>query len=202
MIRNIHRTSAAVLLLFVAAHIGNHLAALVGLGAHEATMRALRVIYRHPLIEPLLLLAVMVQITTGLIQFVRGWRVRSGRVAWLQAWSGFYLFLFLAIHVTAVLAGRGGGLDTNFHFAAAGMHAGLAGFFAPYYFTAVAALFTHLGCAAYWWLTGRGRETAAGRALAAMIVTGVLLAALIVALLAGAIVPVTIPPAYLASFAG
>lgn len=202
MIRTIHRTSGPLLLLFVAAHLGNHLAALWGVEMHGAVMRALRTIYRHPLVEPLLLLAVVVQVTTGLIQVTRGWRTRSGRVAWLQASSGLAIVTFLSIHVSAVLVGRASGLDTGFHFAAAGMHAGLAGFFIPYYFIAVAALFAHLGCAAYWWLTGRGREAAAGRALGAMIVTGVLVASLLVTLLAGGIVPVAIPPAYLASFTG
>lgn len=202
MIRTVHRTSAALLLLFVVAHIGNHLAALNGVDAHGQVMLALRTVYRNPIVEPLLLIAVLVQVTTGLIQFVRGWRIRSGGVARLQAWSGLAIALFLSVHVSAVLMARASGLDTNFHFAAAGMHAGFAGFFIPYYFTAVAALFAHLGCAAYWWLSAQGRPVAARRVLGGMTVTGLAVAGLLVALLAGVIVPVTIPPAYLASFGG
>ena len=83
---------------------------------------------------------------------LRGWKKRSGFVAWRQGGSGIYLALFLLFHVDAALFGLAAlKLDTNFYYAAAGfvlMPYKLL--FAPYYFFAVYALFTHLGCAAYW----------------------------------------------------
>lgn len=105
--------------------------------------------------------------------------------------SGACVALFLAIHVGAVLVGRAGGLDTNFYFAAAGLHVWPAVLlFAPHYFLAVAALFVHLGCA-----LRRGRAVVAVSAGA-----GVVAAATIVAVLMGKVVPVEIPAMYLQTF--
>ena len=97
-----------------------------------------------------------------------------------------------ALCVGAVLVARSlGGLDTNFYFAAAGLHVWpFALFFAPYYFLAVAALFAHVGCA-----LRRGRVVVAWMSGA-----GVVVALLIVATLMGKVVPVAIPTVYLATF--
>jgi hypothetical protein len=66
------------------------------------------------------------------------------------------LALFVLNHVGAVWAGRLVlGLDTNYHFAIAGFHAGYAAFFVPYYFLGVAALFLHIACALAWRLRDR-----------------------------------------------
>jgi hypothetical protein len=114
-------------------------------------------------------------------------------LAWAQAASGAYVALFLAIHVGAVLAGRAGGLDTNFYFAAAGLHVWpFVLFFAPYYFLAVAALFVHLGCA-----LRRGNAVVALSSGAGIVVAGVIVAALM-----GQVVPVEIPAQYLQTFGG
>ena len=201
-LRPLHRANAMLLGLFLAAHLANHLAALGGVGQHIAVMAALRHVYRGPAVEALLLAGVAVQVLSGLAQVVRGWRGRRGFVAWLQAGSGAYLALFLLIHVSAVLSGRASGLDTNFHFAAAGMFvAPFQWFFIPYYSLAVAALFSHLGCAFYWGALDAGAPALARRRLAGMIAAGVVLAAVSVSLLAGRIVPVHIPAPYLAKFA-
>lgn len=190
--RRLHRAAGAILAVFVAVHVANHLAALAGPGAHVRFMEIARRVYRQPLVEALLLACVAVQAASGLKMLWTGRRRRKTVLAWLQAGSGAYLSLFLAIHVGAVLAGRiAGGLDTNFYFAAAGLHVWpFVLFFAPYYFLAVAALFAHLGCAL--------RRGAAVAALAAG--GGVVVAALIVATLMGIVHPVEIPKAYLLTF--
>lgn len=196
-LRHLHRYSAVLLGLFLLAHLANHLAGLAGIDAHIALMERLRVVYRFPLIEALLLAAVGVQVASGITFLVRGWKKRRGAVYALQAVSGGYLAFFFLNHVGAVLVGRTVlDLDTNFHFAAAGMHvAPFHFFFMPYYFLAVLALFTHLGCFLYW---RRLRASPAGarQALALSMTTGAVLGLLIVLMLAGALYPVHIPAEY------
>ena len=120
---------------------------------------------------------------------------------WLQAGSGAYLVFFFLNHVGAVLLGRGVlHLDTNFYFAAAGFHVPpFPFFFAPYYFLAVLALFTHLGCAFYWQLQLKSRSV---RVLAVVLTIGVgfIVSLLIVLSLAGAFYPVHVPPEYKATY--
>ncbi|SDD73750.1 hypothetical protein SAMN05428966_105266 [Massilia sp. PDC64] len=191
--RRVHRTAGAVLAVFLALHVANHLAALAGVDAHIRFMDAARHVVRQPIMEAVLLLGVVLQAASGLRMLWAGRQRRRGALAWLQAGSGAYIALFLAIHVVAVLAGRMSGLDTNFYFAAAGLHVWpFVLFFVPYYFLAVAALFVHVGCA-----LRRG-----GAVVAAFSAVGIVVAGLIVATLMGMVVPVEIPARYLATFAG
>lgn len=179
-LRTLHRASAMALALFLAAHVLGHLAGLAGPAAHQAVLVALRSVYRQPAVEGLLLACVLFQAGSGLTLLGRGWRQRRGAVAWAQAASGALLSLFLLIHVAAVLLARQQGVDTNLQFAAAGLHTPpWQWFFAPYYFLAVLALCTHVGCALYWNLPAPQR----GRALAASVGVGVVLAATLVAML-------------------
>lgn len=199
--RGIHRMSAVLISVFLMLHVANHLVSVVGQAQHIAVMEFLRPFYRNLLVEPLLLLALLVQIATGVPMALRALHAPSGWVGWLQPVSGLYMAFFIIIHVAAVLGGRHVlGLDTNFNFAAAGFHAGAwTWFFAPYYFLAVAALFAHLGCALYWNLT-RSTERQRLRVTVLMAGGGAVLSAAIVLALAGAYYPVNIPAAYLATY--
>ncbi len=202
-LRRLHRLSASVLIVFALAHLSNHLDSMAGIGAHIAFMDAARSVYRQPLVEIVLLACVAFQVGTGLWLLVSGWRRRRGGIAWLQAASGALLAFFLLAHVGAVLAGRAiFQLDTNFYFAAAGFHVPpFAWFFAPYYFLAVVALFTHLGCAAYWYLAGTDARKAK-RALHAMIGIGVVVSLLIVLSLAGLLHGFVLPSEYRVPYLG
>jgi succinate dehydrogenase/fumarate reductase cytochrome b subunit len=196
---NLHRGGALVLAPFLLLHMGNHLVAIRGVDEHIALMNVLRQLYRHPLVEALLLAAVALQLGTGWRQLSAAWRQRASGRRRLQALSGLLLAAFIAIHVAAVLFARHGlGLDTNFHFAAAGMHVPpMAWFFVPYYGLAVVALFTHLGCAAGQRI---GRTNARGGrcALRLAVVGGLATAAAIVAAMLGLIRPYSPPAEYLA----
>ena len=91
-------------------------------------------------------------------------------------------------------------LDTNFYFAAAGFHVPpYPFFFVPYYFLAVVALFTHLGCAAYWQVQDRTRLVRV-LVVAAPVGVSVVLALLIVLLMAGKLQPVEVPAKYKATY--
>lgn len=202
-LRSLHFASALGLGLFLALHLGNHLAGLAGQPVHQAYMAVARTLYRHPVVEPVLLVLVLWQAGSGVTMALRGWRGRRGRVAWLQALSGLYLAVFLINHVGAVLAARAWlGLDTDFRFAAAGFFVPPWGlFFAPYYFLAVFSLFAHLGCAA-WWRLGPQRAALRARVLLAALVLGAGVALALVLALSGQLFPVDIPAAYRAPYGG
>jgi succinate dehydrogenase/fumarate reductase cytochrome b subunit len=200
-LRKLHRLSAGVIATYALVHIANHLVALNGVASHIAFMEVARAVYRAGAVEWVLLAAVVVQIATGLATVLRGWRERRGWVPWLQAGSGVYLAFFLLNHVGAVLYGRTLGLDTNFYYAAAGLHVPpFQFFFAPYYFLAVLALFTHLGCALYWQVQS-GSPTARRLAVAVPTTVGAVLSLMIVLAMAGVFYPVDIPENYKATFA-
>lgn len=186
--RRAHRALAVLLGLFLALHLGNHLAGLAGQDAHKAVQGLLRRVYRHPLVEPLLLLAVAAQLALGAALVLR----RRRRVT-LQTLSGGYLGLFLAVHLAAVLSARAAGTETDLAFAAAGLHAATPWplVFAAYYGLAVLAVFVHVSAPFSRHSPVAGRVTLA---------TGAGVALLLVALLAGLVTPLTIPPALIAAF--
>ncbi len=64
----------------------------------------------------------------------------------LHIWKGFYLAIFLVIHVSVILSGRYIlHLDTNFYFGAAGLSSfPLNLFFIPYYGLAIFSFFGHI----------------------------------------------------------
>lgn len=201
-LRTLHRTSGILIAAFVCIHIANHLASLWGIPVHLAFMEAARVVYRQFAVEAVLLSCVAFQVGSGLWVVVRDWKQRQGVLPWLQAASGAYLAFFLLVHVGAVLYGRLAlRLDTNFYFAAAGFHVPPNQlFFAPYYFFAVLALFTHLGCAIYWQLSGASRIGRTVFMAMAMVIGGIV-SLLIVLSLAGKIQPFEVPAKYKATYA-
>ncbi len=199
-ISKLHRLSAFFVATFAAIHIANHLASLASISAHLKFMEAARILYRAPFTEGALLVCVTFQGASGLWLVFAGWKQRRGAVAWIQAASGFYLALFLLIHLGAVLFGRAVlGLDTNFFYAAAGMHAPpFQYFFVPYYYVAVVALFLHVGCAIYWSgpVAFRGQTLTVGVAA----LGGVVASTLLVMSLAGNIQSFEIPQKYLSTY--
>ena len=194
VLRALHRTSALAIGLYAAMHIANHLVALAGVPAHLAFMDAARVVYRQPVAEAVLLACVAFQGASGVWLLLAGWKARRGALPWLQASSGAYLALFLLIHVAAIFYGRALGLDTNFYYAAAGFQVPpFQYFFAPYYFLAIVALFTHVGCAlARRAPQGRRRALAIGVPM----VAGLVISSLVLACLAGVVHPFDVPAKY------
>ena len=206
--RRLHRIAATALGLYALVHLANHLAALQGIASHIAFMRAVRQATRVPAVEALLLAGVAVQAGSGLLLVLRRRRQRPARpqrrplFERLQEASGLYLAFFLLVHVVSVLAGRTVlGLDTNFYFAAAGLHVWpYPLFFVPYYGLAVAALFTHLACMLRRRLPAGTPLATRDRAAWTGIATGAVLAVLIVGSFSGLFYPIDPPPAYLATF--
>ncbi|GGY40048.1 hypothetical protein [Pseudoduganella albidiflava] len=142
----LHRCSGLLLAAFVCIHLVNHALLAIDAASAFAFMDVFRRIYRQPLVEALLLAAVLAQLATGPM-LARRRTTSAGRAGLLAAASGYYLLFFLLVHVAAVLWGRLGlGLDTDISFAAAGLQAWPSiAFFLPYYFLAVAAFCLHAG---------------------------------------------------------
>ncbi len=198
LLRRIHRSSAVIIMIFALLHISNHLFAISGVANHIAVMNSLRVIYRNPFVEILLLCAVVVQIITGLRLFWTGGNKRSSFLDWVQAFSGLYLAFFLVIHVSAVLVERNVfRLDSNFYFAAAGLlRFPLLLFFVPYYFLSVAAIFTHLGCGLRRAMMARRAEGLGSRMAYLMMLMGIIIAGIIVATFSGLFYEIVLPTEY------
>jgi succinate dehydrogenase/fumarate reductase cytochrome b subunit len=201
-LKNLHRLNAAAIGLFLLVHIANHLVALDGPATHIQVMEWLRLAYRLPILEVILIAGVLGQAWSGvrLLQQRGVWR-RKG-VARLQVYSGAYLALFIVIHLSAIAWGRlVSGLDTNFYFAAAGLNiAPFRIFFVPYYFLAVVALFAHVACALHRLLHRRLAVRQRNTILLAGLGAGILVGASIVAAFSGLVHPFSIPAPYLATF--
>lgn len=202
MLHKLHRISACIIGAYVAIHLFNHLLAIQSIDAHLAFMKAFRHIYRQPLVEILLLACVAFQVTSGIYFIQNRWGQRHGFFDRVQSISGGYLAYFLLVHVASVLYARYSlKLDTNFYFAAAGMHVPPFQFyFLPYYFLAVVAIFGHIACAVHWLARNHFNEVMRNRFGYAVLAIGGIVATLIVTAFAGGFHPVEIPAAYKATY--
>tara|TARA_R110000868_G_scaffold411745_1_gene708506 strand:- start:561 stop:1175 length:615 start_codon:yes stop_codon:yes gene_type:complete len=146
MLKKTHYISGIAITLFVTAHLFNHIYSLFGADFHVALMNNFRIVYRNIIIESILIIAVGIQIVSGLILFSKKRKSATNFFEKLQIWSGFYLALFFVIHLSAVFTGRYIlNLDTNFYFGVAGLNTfPLYFFFVPYYGFAILSFFSHI----------------------------------------------------------
>ncbi len=182
----LHRISAVLLLLFGLAHVGNHLAAVESLKAHVAVQDTLRVVYRQPILEALIVIAALSQVWTGWTLVSRARLQRSNGLRNMQVMAGSFLGMFFLSHLTGVfISGRGiQHVDTTFAWATGGPHGLLTNprspQFIPYYSLAVLALFLHAAYASRWSLApllgpGRALKFCYGVIALGVVVTLVLL---------------------------
>ena len=119
-VRVAHGLSAsAIILLFLALHISNHLLGLFGAETHAAFMKMVRHIYRAKAIEPLLVALVLFQAVSG---FWLSWKYMGERVDRFRAFqlaSGIYLAFYVVGHMDSVfiLARTYLGIETDWAFA-------------------------------------------------------------------------------------
>ncbi|MBU3012686.1 hypothetical protein KO506_14830 [Polaribacter vadi] len=145
-LKRLHYFSGITISLFVGLHLFNHIYSLYGVNAHIELMNDLRVVYRNIIVETILLVAVGIQIISGIRLFFKKRKKESNFFERLQIWTGLYLAVFLIIHLYAVLSGRLIlELDTNIYFAVAGLNTfPLNLFFIPYYGLAIISFFGHI----------------------------------------------------------
>lgn len=164
LLRRVHGiTAVSLLVAFVLAHIFNHAAALWSVELQKSWMTALRLWYRAPWVEPVLLGAFAVMVLTGIPMMLRN--TRTGGHPWrtLQSAAGVYINLFLFSHVSAVMFARAADRDTDWAFATGGANGLLAGApnQIPYYVLSIAVVMIHVALGARMVLLRRG--VAAGR---------------------------------------
>lgn len=145
-IKKLHYYSGIIISIFVGLHLFNHLFGLYGANAHIEMMNHLRVVYRNPIAETILLATIVVQIFSGVKLFLKKRKKVSDFFEKSKIWTGLYLAFFLLIHSSAVLFGRLFlNLDTNFYFGAAGLNVFPVNiFFIPYYGLAMISFFLHV----------------------------------------------------------
>ena len=145
-IKKIHYVSGLTITIFIGLHLFNHICSIFGADKHIEIMNILRYFYRNIFVETILLIAVLVQIISGLKLFKTHRKTATSQFERLHIWTGIYLAVFFIIHLSAVLGGRLFlHLDTNFYFGVAGLNSfPLNLFFIPYYGFAIISFFGHI----------------------------------------------------------
>jgi hypothetical protein len=145
-IKKLHYASGITITIFIGLHLFNHFCSIFGTEKHIEIMNVLRHFYRNMFVEIILLLAVFVQIISGLKLFKTNRKIATTQFDKLQIWTGLYLAIFFIIHLSAVLGGRFFlHLDTNFYFGVAGLNSFPFNlFFIPYYGLAILSFFGHI----------------------------------------------------------
>ena len=143
-------TASAIVILFLALHLANHLGGLASGATHIAFMNAARQFYRNDIVEPLLVALVVFQIGSGVVLAQRRIRAGSDFFGRLQAMTGVYVAVYFLAHLTAVFGARMAGTDTDWNWLTNKDHSMLGSLsnlrlIGHYWFGPVAVL-THLGC--------------------------------------------------------
>ncbi|MET3022520.1 hypothetical protein [Flavobacterium hydatis] len=146
MIKKLHYVSGLIITVFIGLHLFNHTWSILGAEKHIEIMNTLRLFYRNIIIESILLLAVFVQIFSGLKLFKINRKIATSNFEKIQIWSGLYLAIFFIIHLSAIFIGRLIlNLDTNFYYGVAGLNTFPYNlFFIPYYALAILSFFGHI----------------------------------------------------------
>ncbi|HWK54978.1 MAG TPA: hypothetical protein VNR18_11450 [Hyphomicrobiales bacterium] len=171
LLRSLHGITAVCLFVgFILAHVFNHAVALWSVEVQESWMTTLRLWYRAPWVEPILLGGFGLMALTGIPLMLRNTRTGGNLWRTLQSAAGVYIIVFLCSHVSAVLLARGDGRDTDWVFAT-GQNGLLAGSpnQIPYYVLSIAAVMVHVALGARMALLRRGSEIAhVGRAFSGL----------------------------------
>lgn len=101
--RIVHGLVAALLLAFIAFHLINHLAGLLGPQAHAAVMHAGRRLYRLPAVEAMLVVLLLLQLAFGAWLAWRWSAKRLDGCRALQVATGVYVGFFLLTHMNSAL---------------------------------------------------------------------------------------------------
>jgi hypothetical protein len=119
-LRVAHGVSAlALVMIFLALHITNHLMFPAGEGTYDAVMKVFRQVYRTDILQPLLVALFFFQIGTGLFFAWRLTAAPSDRFRTFQIASGVYLAFYVLGHMDSVFifARTYLGIDTGWGFA-------------------------------------------------------------------------------------
>jgi hypothetical protein len=154
-LRVAHGTSAlAIVAIFLALHITNHLTGLAGPATYDAVMKIFRHVYRTDMLQPILIALLMFQIGTGLYFVWLYTAAPTDRFRTFQMASGVYLAFYVLGHMDSVFifARTYLGIDTGWKFAT-GAPAGLLKDawnirLVPHYWLGVFFVLSHLAAGA------------------------------------------------------
>ena len=119
-LRVAHGVSAlALVMIFLALHIANHLMFPAGEGTFNAVMKVFRQVYRNDFLQPLVVALFLFQVGTGLFFVWRLTGAPSDRFRTFQIASGVYLAFYILGHMDSVFifARTYLGIDTGWGFA-------------------------------------------------------------------------------------
>jgi len=119
-LRVAHGVSAlALVMIFLALHIANHLMFSAGEGTFNAVMKVFRQVYRNDFLQPLVVALFLFQVGTGLFFVWRLTGAPSDRFRTFQIASGVYLAFYVLGHMDSVFifARTYLGIDTGWGFA-------------------------------------------------------------------------------------
>lgn len=188
-LRVAHGVSAlALVAIFLALHIANHLVFPAGQQTYEAVMKLFRHVYRGEILQPLLVALFLFQIGTGLFFVWRETAKPSDHFRTFQIASGVYLAFYVLGHMDSVFiyARTYLGIDTGWGFAT-GAPAGLVKDpwnirLVPHYWLGVFFVLAHLAAGARVILMGHGvcrgfadRFMIAGAVVAGIVATVIML---------------------------
>ena len=102
-LRVAHGVSAlALVMIFLALHIANHLMFPAGEGTFNAVMKVFRHVYRNVILQPLVVALFLFQVSTGLFFVWRLTAAPSDRFRTFQIASGVYLAFYVLDHMDSV----------------------------------------------------------------------------------------------------
>jgi hypothetical protein len=119
-LRVAHGVSAlALIMIFLALHIANHLMFPAGAETYDAVMKVFRHVYRNDILQPLVVALFLFQIGTGLFFAWRLTAAPTDRFRTFQIASGVYLAFYVLGHMDSVFifARTYLGIDTGWGFA-------------------------------------------------------------------------------------
>lgn len=191
-----HRAGALVLFAFIVAHFGNHLVAALGPQTHQDYLSTVRLAYRHPIAEPVLITLFFLQAFTGLWLAGATFRRPEPRtlLSRIELAAAIMFAAFILIHLASIWFSRAYlGMDTNFYWIASLMRASpaQAGIVA-FHVLGVLAVTLHAGIGAYYFAKALGAPTF-GRAIRGLVfLFGVVVAFVAAAAYSGALYPIVL----------
>ena len=184
-LRVMHRLIFAFVLLFIAAHLAVNLMALRDLAAYNLAAAWLRLAYRTPAGEPLLLALLALQMGSGLALALDTGISRTSFEHVCQVAAGLFIAAFLTSHTLAVAVLGRGWLDRGpmFAFASAGpgglLSSAQGAALLPYYGLSVVSLTVHLARPIGLNVLRKAGAAPARVAVAVLICLGVVISALL-----------------------
>ncbi len=192
-----HKFNAVILLVFVFIHLATHVSGIFGIETYNAVQKVMRLIYRNPVSETILLASIVLQLIVGMVLLVKS--LRRGRprdlLSWAQVLSGGMFFVFMTQHLFSLGMTRlYFDLETDFFWPASVMSGPpYIYYFIPYYFLGVWSVMVHLGIGVRYWILDAGHARLANYTALAFAIGGALVSAFILPILAGAYFDIEMP---------